>query len=152
MTVSFSRRVVDTNVISYIFKGDSRGLLYKPHLEGHQLVISFQTPAELNVWALTARWGESKKIKLRELLSAYVLIPWDEQLSQHYAFARSHSLKAGKTIDPADAWIAATALALGCPLVTHNANDFSKVPGLQIITGQIITGQSITEQIITGQP
>jgi tRNA(fMet)-specific endonuclease VapC len=42
--------------------------------------------------------------------------------------------KAGTPMGVADAWIAATALALGCPLVTHNATDFQGVPGLPIIT------------------
>jgi predicted nucleic acid-binding protein len=39
-------------------------------------------------------------------------------------------------IDTADAWIAATALALNCPLVTHDAADFAGVPGLKIISEQ----------------
>ena len=35
---------------------------------------------------------------------------------------------------PADAWIAATALHLDVPLVTHNKNDFLGVDGLTLIT------------------
>ena len=34
----------------------------------------------------------------------------------------------------ADAWIAAVALALSLPLVTHNPNDYAGVTGLQIIS------------------
>jgi len=32
-----------------------------------------------------------------------------------------------------DAWIAATALAFGIPLATHNKNDFAHIAGLDII-------------------
>ncbi len=41
------RLVVDTDVISFLFKRDTRAKLYEPHLSGRQLVISFMTVAEL---------------------------------------------------------------------------------------------------------
>jgi predicted nucleic acid-binding protein len=34
----------------------------------------------------------------------------------------------------ADAWVAATALAHGIELVTHNPVDFQGIPGLVVIT------------------
>jgi predicted nucleic acid-binding protein len=34
----------------------------------------------------------------------------------------------------ADAWIAATALQLGVPLVTHNVGDYAGVSGLAILS------------------
>jgi hypothetical protein len=37
--------VVDTDVISYLFKEDTRADLYKPHLQGHLLLISPMTRA-----------------------------------------------------------------------------------------------------------
>jgi tRNA(fMet)-specific endonuclease VapC len=47
--------VVDTDVLSYLFKGDTRGDLYRPHLDGQVLLISFMTLAELDRWALAQR-------------------------------------------------------------------------------------------------
>lgn len=44
--------VVDTDVISFQFKGDSRASLYDPHLAGHILVVSFMSVAELDYWAV----------------------------------------------------------------------------------------------------
>ena len=41
--------------------------------------------------------------------------------------------RAGRRISCADAWIAATALRFGVPLVTHNANDYLGVADLTII-------------------
>lgn len=44
--------VVDTNVVSYIFKRDTRESLYKPHLQGRVRIIAAQTFAELEAWPL----------------------------------------------------------------------------------------------------
>lgn len=41
--------------------------------------------------------------------------------------------RAGRPIQTADAWIAATALLYGATLVTHNAADFAGVPGLLVV-------------------
>jgi predicted nucleic acid-binding protein len=40
----------------------------------------------------------------------------------------------GRPIQTADAWIAATALHLGVPLVTHNPADYAGVSGLTVLT------------------
>ena len=49
--------IVDTDVVSMMFKGDSRALQYLPHLTGRLLGISFMTLAELERWPLE-RIGE----------------------------------------------------------------------------------------------
>lgn len=54
-------RVVDTDVVSYLYKGDSRADLYYPHLFGQILVTSFQTIAELRRWMLSANWGARRR-------------------------------------------------------------------------------------------
>jgi hypothetical protein len=43
--------VVDTDVLSYTFKRDTRHTLYRPHLDGRTLLISFMTLAEVDYWA-----------------------------------------------------------------------------------------------------
>ncbi|HEY9774843.1 MAG TPA: hypothetical protein V6C81_13860 [Planktothrix sp.] len=41
------RVVVDTDVISFVFKGHSHAARYAPELDGKQIVVSFMTVAEL---------------------------------------------------------------------------------------------------------
>jgi hypothetical protein len=41
--------VIDTDVISYIFKGDTRGEMYRPHLDNRLGVLSFMTVAENSI-------------------------------------------------------------------------------------------------------
>ena len=52
--------VLDTDVVSFLFKGDSRAKIYVPRLQNHQWLISFMTEAELEQWALLANWGASR--------------------------------------------------------------------------------------------
>jgi predicted nucleic acid-binding protein len=40
----------------------------------------------------------------------------------------------GRKLETADAWIAATALAIGAPLATHNQHDYSQIAGLQLLS------------------
>jgi len=44
--------IVATDVVSMLFKGDTRALAYRPHITGRLLGISFMTLAELERWML----------------------------------------------------------------------------------------------------
>ncbi len=58
--------VVDTDVVSFLFKRDTRAEAYKPHLRGKLLTISFMTVAELDRWAIARSWGEARRQQLEE--------------------------------------------------------------------------------------
>lgn len=58
-------------------------------------------------------------------------LPFDDACSEQYALIRSDLERTGKPIGPCDMMIAATALAHGLTLVTHNAEGFSRVAGLK---------------------
>ncbi len=67
-------------------------------------------------------------------MEPYVIIESDRQLCRAWADVCHQVRQSGRKIQTADAWIAATALLYGVPLVTHNADDFAGVPGLIIIS------------------
>ena len=58
--------VADTNVLSFLFRQDSRAEAYLPYLENKAIAISFQTLAELELWALSrrAKLGISCRVKV----------------------------------------------------------------------------------------
>jgi tRNA(fMet)-specific endonuclease VapC len=56
--------VVDTDVVSYLFKRDTRARLYRRHLLGQERIVSFMTLAELDQWAARSRWGASRRAAL----------------------------------------------------------------------------------------
>lgn len=126
--------VVDTNIPSYIFRKDTRSVLYEPHLVGRLKIISAQTYAELELLPLLNSWSEKRTEGLRKFLQDYVFVEPDKEICRLWAKIQFEGKKSGKTVPLADAWIAATALAFGVPLVTHNPDDFKNISGLTIIT------------------
>ena len=67
--------VLDTDVVSFLFKADSRAQLYLPHLDNRQWFISFMTEAELEQWALLANWSEKRVEWLRLFLGRFAIMP-----------------------------------------------------------------------------
>jgi predicted nucleic acid-binding protein len=72
--------LLDTNIISFLLKGDSRATLYAPHLQRRRLAISFMTVAELFQWAFVRDWGEPRRQALETSLQKYAILPFDIML------------------------------------------------------------------------
>jgi len=49
--------LLDTDVVSFLLKGDSRAATYLPLLTGKRLALSLMTIAERFQWAAVRRWG-----------------------------------------------------------------------------------------------
>lgn len=127
--------VVDTDVVSFLFKGDTRAAPYVTHLSGHILTISFQALAELELWALAANWGVRRREQLERYLRRYLVEQSSPALCRWWAEATDSARRNGRPISAADAWYAATALLYDVPLVTHNRTHFVGVTGLKVISG-----------------
>lgn len=128
------RVVVDTDVISFVFKGHSDAAHYASALDGKQLVVSFMTVAELKRWALKKKWGPNRLAQLDQQLKRLVIYPVDTSLCQRWAEVMMAAETQGRPMSPQDAWIAATALQENLPLVTNNGKDFDHIPGLTVIS------------------
>ena len=61
------------------------------------------------------------------------LVYADNDLCTVWARIRADARAAGRALSPRDAWIAATALALGAPLATNNRRDFEHVRKLRLL-------------------
>ncbi len=129
-----TRVVVDTDVVSFIFKNQPISALYEADLAGSTLLISFMTLAELDRWAIQSKWSVARREWLRIYLERFVLLPYSRRLCTVWAEVTVAAQACGCRIDCADAWIAASALRHGVPLVTHNRNDYLGVPGLKLIS------------------
>lgn len=126
--------LIDTDVVSFVFKNDTRTELYKPHLEGNFLLISFMTLAELNLWTLKSNWGKKRKNEFAAFLTDYLVIYPDESICRIWAEVQNDAQKKGNPIETSDAWVASVAILFDIPLVTHNRKHFENVADLQIIS------------------
>ncbi len=124
--------LIDTNVISYLYRNDSRAVLYRLALEGRRGLISFQTYAELRVWS--GSWSEVKQAHLERWVSRHFgFLPHTSAVTDAWIAATLSAKQNGRPIATADAWIAATAMNTGLLLLTADKNDFLGVDGLKLL-------------------
>ena len=126
--------VVDTDVFSFFFKGDTRAVAYERDVRGIRLCLSFMTVAELLRWAIAHRWGTERRASLEQAMRRCVVLPYDADTAEYWAKIAVERTRAGQPISCGDCWIAATAVRHGVPLATHNAKHFSGVSGLRVIS------------------
>lgn len=126
--------VVDTDVVSFLFKNDSRAQLYLPLLKNQKLLVSFMTEAELQQWILLAKWGAGRVKRFHEFMTGFASVPSSRDLILMWAEAMVAARGSGRRIEAADAWIAATALLYGAALITHNPKDYLGVPNLRVLS------------------
>jgi predicted nucleic acid-binding protein len=126
--------VVDTDVVSYVFKNHPFGSHYDADLAGRIALISFMTVAEIERWVLQRRWGSQRIQLLRAFLQRFTVVPSSPDLCRQWAEVTVIAQAAGRRIESADAWIAATALLYDAPLLTNNRNDYLGVAGLTLIS------------------
>jgi predicted nucleic acid-binding protein len=71
---------------------------------------------------------------LEAYLADFSVLHSDSLLCSTWAAVRNESTLKGRPISSADAWIAATALALSAPLVTNNPKDYRHLDNLQFVS------------------
>jgi tRNA(fMet)-specific endonuclease VapC len=132
---AMARLVVDTDVASFVFKWHPDfAPRYVGIIRGAELVVSFMTVAEMRQGAMDANWGPRKCDLLEAYLADFSLLHSDDLLCSTWAAVRSESIRKGRQISAADAWIAATALILSAPLVTNNPKDYRHLEKVQLIS------------------
>jgi len=88
--------------------------------------------------AAELRYGASRKGSARltrrveDTLATLMVVPLSVPVDRIYGDIRSDLERAGTPIGDHDLLIAAHALALDCILMTDNAREFSRVPGLVV--------------------
>ena len=101
--VDDARFVADTDVISYIFRGDLRAEIYQRAMAGGIILVSFMTVAELDRWSLARNWGTARKERLAALVANFALVMPDREMCRTWASVVDGSRRVGRRISTADA-------------------------------------------------
>jgi len=131
--------VVDTTVFGAELtrRGAAVAAVYRRHVEGRNLFISFVTVAEFRYGARLAAWGELRHRRLEERLAVANVVWTGDGLVGAYVSLRTECTTVGHALGQkhheADRWVAATARWPEVPLVAHDA-VFQDAPGLTLIT------------------
>lgn len=126
------RLLLDTNICIAIMNRDERVRIHLERTVPSQLRMSAITLAELRYGVAKSRSGRQAAANLRVLTSKVPVVPFDEAATTEYGSLRAQLESRGVPIGPLDTLIAAHALSLRWTLVTHNAREFRRVPGLRV--------------------
>jgi len=128
------RYLLDTNIVS--------DLVHDPHGDAVRRIARAGEGAVCTsiVVACELRFGAQKKrsarlsAQLESILQVLPVLPLEPGADRHYGEIRAHLERNGRPIGANDLLIAAHARAAGMQLVTRNADEFSRVPGLKVTT------------------
>lgn len=126
--------LLDTNIISFPFRGDKRAALCQDQISDQTLAIAFVTLAEIYKWPIERNFSLERQAALERHVRSYLLLPFDDALARRWAKMSVQLKRAGRGISDADGWIAATALRHDAALVTHNPRHFQHVSELKVIS------------------
>jgi predicted nucleic acid-binding protein len=142
--------LLDTDVFSYLNKrGDTRGDLYRPHVKGKTIALTFITIGELYFWTLKRKWSRRRIAELEQHIKAAVIVPYDMDLCKEFGTVKA-SLDPARVIPSNDLWIATCAIRHSIPLATHNYKHFEGIPRLRIITEANRPAHPKTGNLFTG--
>jgi tRNA(fMet)-specific endonuclease VapC len=124
---------LDTNICVYALKGRF------PEIARH---LAARTPSDIKIPSMVEAelfFGAEKSGRrertleiLERFLSPFEIVPFCERAARHYARIRVQLESSGASIGPNDLVIAATSIANGATLITHNTAEFSRVHGLAL--------------------
>jgi len=127
------RFLLDTDICIHVIRRRSRTIVdrFMSYPQG-TLGISSLTLAELSYGAeRSTRIAEGREL-IRVFAAPLQIAAFDEDAAAQYGLLRAFLEGRGQTIGALDLLIAAHALSLRVPLVTHNLREFRKVPGLDV--------------------
>jgi predicted nucleic acid-binding protein len=131
--------VVDTMVISWLLDEHPGPLAerYRALIDGRPILVALQTTMELSYGALHAGWGQLRRRRLERRITEMTVIDTDDELSRICAELRQQCRRSGHAlgdkVHDGDRWIAAAAIRLRLPLVSHD-NIFITAPRVQHLT------------------
>jgi len=125
--------LLDTNACIHLLNGTAPALAARLRRESPGTVcLCSVVKAELYHGARRSSRVAENLTLLGRFFEPFRSLPLDDRCAEHYGQIRSDLEREGRLIGPNDLMIAATARANDLTLVTHNAAEFARVPGLPL--------------------
>ena len=119
--------LVDTNILGYFARNSSAALQKRmlAALKKQEVAISAITRAETRFGQALLQADDKRRQTMDLLLNELPVLPWMLEAADRYGEIAAHLKQTGQSIGDMDTQIAAHALALDLPLVTHNTRAHS---------------------------
>ncbi len=136
------RVLIDTDILSYYFKGDSDVVKnFSIYLDQYDLIeISMITYYEI-ISGLLAKNALKQLEIFEDFTNENIVLPLTEKSVKISAELYSSLRHSGNMLDDIDLLIAGVAIENELTLVTNNENHFARIPGLSIENWKKITLQ-----------
>ena len=127
--------VLDTNVLVHLVRANAVGKKiadsFGLRTRRERPLISIVTAGELRSLALKLNWGDARRLVLDKLVGELVVVQLNQgDILDRYARIDAYSERSARParrMEKNDIWIAATASAVGGPLLTTDG-DFEHLP------------------------
>jgi tRNA(fMet)-specific endonuclease VapC len=124
--------MLDTNICTFVIKDHPAKLRSLFNQRAEQLCISGITLAELYYGAEKSERVAQNLRVVEEFSARLDVLPFSPKAASHYGQIRARLERAGTPIGPHDMLIGAHARSEGLILVTDNAREFRRIPGLRV--------------------
>jgi len=128
-----NRALIDTDILSYYFKGDPIVVAnFEKYLQHYDLIeISLITYYEITSGLLSKKAIKQLSI-FEDFVSENLVLPLTEKSVKKSAELFSSLRQAGKMLDDIDLLIAGVALENEMTMITNNVDHFGRIPELKI--------------------
>ena len=128
-------RLIDTSVVIDVERRRQSPDVLTDAVLGAPVVMAAITASELLGGVHRAPVSDRRRereVFVEAVLARIPVVPFDLPAARIHARIWAELEAAGQRIDANDLLIAATALAHGHTVITHNLRDFARVPGLDV--------------------
>ena len=125
--------LLDSNICIYIINKSPRNVVeHIKSLDPSQVRLSSISLGELEYGVSKSKDREKNRIALIDFISAFDIVPFDDNDAEIYGLIRADLERKGTIIGSYDMQIAAQAISRNLILVTNNIKEFSRVNGIKL--------------------
>jgi tRNA(fMet)-specific endonuclease VapC len=125
--------LLDTNVcVQYLRGKNARVRQRLASWPTHDVHLCSVVLSELYLGVLRSADPLKNRAEVDQFAAPFSSLSFDDAAADVCSRIRHHLESQGTPIGPYDMQIAAIALVNGCTVVTHNTNEFTRVPGLSL--------------------